>query len=80
MQCKCGCGTEVPESRKNGFICGHRYKKNKPKGKPKPPKEAESPALVSLDLDESQLNRIWETLPLTEKGLAILTALTAVRE
>ena len=35
---------------------------------------------MQLSLTEAQLERIWQTLPLTEKGLAIATALTAVRE
>lgn len=89
--CACGCGTEI--SGKNGwqYARGHKPKngaKQKPGRKPKPiaidaePEETEAPLapVVALELDEQQLDRIWTSLPIEEKALAISTALTAVRD
>ena len=48
--------------------------------------EAEEPAgpdeahLVSVDLTEEQMDRIWSMLPAEEKALGLMTALTALRE
>lgn len=92
--CACGCGTEMSESNNWDYARGHKTKggkkkKSAPKSAPKSASDRikpapdvidESPAsTVALELDEQQLTRIWDSLPIEEKALAIATALTADR-
>lgn len=90
--CACGCGTAMSENNNWLYFRGHKPKDGKKMGTPrkytkKLPESAPAPEvieeavepLVALELNESQLNRIWESLPIEEKALAIATALTADR-
>lgn len=91
--CACGCNTEMSENNNWLYWRGHKPKhlkgakkqKLERKQKPAPPvvepdaaQENASP-VVALELDEQQLGRIWDSLPIEEKALAIATALTADR-
>jgi hypothetical protein len=85
--CKGGCGKAIPDDNKSGFAWGH--KNGCPSELPPPstqdaiadeePANDQLPPRVPCDLTEAQLDRIWQSLPLPEKALGILTALEAER-
>jgi len=88
-KCACGCGTDMSENNNWLFARGHkpggrRKKKTSPKSalariEPQIVIEEETEFAVSLDLTGAQLDRIWTSLPIEEKALAISVALTAER-
>ena len=82
--CKGGCGTVLPKSNKSGYAWGHTKgcKADTPPRTPDATSDEEQVAEpeIAMDLNESQLERIWQMLPLPEKALAISSALLAIRE
>jgi hypothetical protein len=89
--CKCGCGEEISALNNWEYKRGHKptgAKKSKADRKPRTAPAEAAPAeteeedvpTVDVNMNESQLQRIWETLPLEEKAYAIANALTYERE
>jgi len=88
-KCACGCDTDMSENNNWLFARGHkpggkRKKTTQSKSalarvEPQIVIEEEPESVVSLDLTGAQLDRIWISLPIEEKALAISVALTAER-
>ncbi len=86
--CACGCGETLRWDSTWNFIRGHkpkkegatpRVKREAPAPEPELMAEEEPIQRIRLELTEEQLERIWQGLPLPEKGLAIQEALLAER-
>ena len=86
LTCIGGCGTAV---NKPGFAWGHKNgcerkpkKTSEAEEAPDPEADTEAASLpeVAMNFTEPQLDRIWASLPIEEKALAVLTALNAERE
>jgi hypothetical protein len=90
--CKCGCGEEISALNNWEYKRGHKPRgtKNKSKADRKPHTkpavaavdevEEEEVPTVDVNMNASQLQRIWEILPLEEKAYAIANAFTYERD
>jgi len=86
--CKCGCGTEMPNTNKWEYLRGHKTSDNRtaPPRKPKTTSpvaeedEVEEAPTRAVEMNDAQFNRIWEMFSLNQKAFAVVYGLTADRE